>query len=170
MRAKKFAVVLSCLFIFSSSFLFRRQARLLSLSVLWLLDWQQGMMDRSGMSRICILSQNPSAAKNRRDPFGQQFLYFRFRITWQSYCGNWDGISRLYIFPEHQKYRIFCVSFVISFRRCVNMGESAILYFGKSEKPEWKNFGIFETRIGPKLSTNCTPVVNKSVSPTHNLT
>lgn len=55
---------MSCLFIFSSSFLFRRQARLLSLSVSWLLDWQQGMMDRSGMSRICILSQNPSAAKN----------------------------------------------------------------------------------------------------------
>ena len=114
MRAKKFAVVLSCLFIFSSSFLFRRQARLLSLSVLWLLDWQQGMMDRSGMSRICILSQNPSAAKNRRDPFGQQFLYFRFRITWQSYCGDCGTASRGYIFSQNIRdagYFVFHLSF-----------------------------------------------------------
>ena len=85
---------------------------------------------------------------NRRDPFGQQFLYFRFRITWQSYFGNWDGISRVYIFPEHQKYLIFCVSFVISFRRCVNVGESAILNFGKRLSPSEKLSQFLRHELG----------------------
>ena len=60
----------------------------------------------------------------------------------------WDGISRLYIFPEHQKYLIFCVSFVISFRRCVNVGESAILNFGKRLFPSEKLSEFLRRELG----------------------